>query len=284
MKKAAILVLLAAPLTGCNCATIEAGHVGIKVDLYGDDKGVNGEEVGPGRYWIGWNERLYEFPTFQQNYVWTLNKAESSPNDESFTFQTREGLSVNADIGISYSIKKDKVSDVFQKYRKGVDEITDTFLRAHVRDAFNTFASSMEVEGVYGAKKMELFNNVETKVRAEVEPIGIDIHKIYSIGEFRLPDSVTRALEAKIAVTQKAQQRENELREAEAQAKKVIATAEGKAKANLIEAESQAKANLILSRSLTKELVEYERIKKWDGKLPTFQGNAQPFVQFTPNK
>jgi regulator of protease activity HflC (stomatin/prohibitin superfamily) len=258
--------------------------MGIKVDLYGDEKGVNGEEVGPGRYWVGIGERLYEFPTFQQNYVWTADQREGSPNNESFTFQTKEGLPVNADIGISYTIEKDKVSNVFQKYRRGVAEITDTFLRAHVRDAFNEYAASMPVEGVYGEQKMELLGSVEKRVIEEVAPIGINVHKIFLIGEFRLPKSVTQALEAKIAVTQKAQQRENELREAEAEAKKAIAKAQGEAQSKLVKAEAQAKANLILAKSLTRELVEYERIKKWDGKLPQFQGGGQPFVQFTGQK
>ena len=101
-----------------------------------------------GRYCIGFNEDLYLFPTFTQNYVWTQNKAEGSPNNESITFQTTEGMSVNADVGISYHIKPSKVTTVFLKYRKGVDEITDIFLRNIVRDALNTAASKKPVIAV----------------------------------------------------------------------------------------------------------------------------------------
>ncbi|TON43446.1 transposase, partial [Vibrio parahaemolyticus] len=70
----------------------------------GGDKGVQAEEVGVGRYWVGVNEELYSFPTFSQNYVWTASETEGSENDESISFQTIEGLAVNADVGITYRI------------------------------------------------------------------------------------------------------------------------------------------------------------------------------------
>ena len=41
---------------------------------------------------------------------------------------------------------------------------------------------------------------------------------IYTIGDFRLPPRVVEAINAKIEATQLAQQRENEVREAEAEA------------------------------------------------------------------
>ena len=62
------------------------------------------------------NEELYLFPTYQQNYVWTKDKTEGSPTDESITFQTKEGLSINTDVGISLSVDPDHVSVLFQKF------------------------------------------------------------------------------------------------------------------------------------------------------------------------
>ena len=52
--------------TGC-LRKVPAGNVGIKVYLLGGEKGVDAEQKGPGRYWIGWNEDLYLFPTYKQN-------------------------------------------------------------------------------------------------------------------------------------------------------------------------------------------------------------------------
>lgn len=260
------------------CQKVPAGHKGIKVYLLGKDKGVDHEELPVGRYWIGINEELYLFPTFAQNYTWTQDKTEGSPNDESITFQTEQGLEVGADVGITYHIDPTKVSNVFEKYRRGVKEITDVFLRNQVRDAFVDVASKMPVESVYGSGKSAMVDEVQKRVQSEVKEIGIVVEKIYLIGKLRLPPTVVNALNAKIEATQKAQQRENELRTAEAEAKKKVANARGEAESILTKAKAQAEANKILSRSLTKELVEYERVKKWNGVLPQVTSGATPLL------
>ena len=85
--------------------------------------------LGVGRYWIGVNENLFLYPTFQQNYIWTQSEDEGSIDDESFTFQTSEGMQVGADIGVSYHLDPDKIPQIFQKYRKGIEEITSLFVK-----------------------------------------------------------------------------------------------------------------------------------------------------------
>ena len=257
-------------MTGCS--KVPSGHVGVKYYLLGSDKGVDSEELSPGRYWIGINEELYLFPTFKQNYVWTKDNQEGSENDESFSFQTEQGLEVGADVGITYTIESNKVSSIFQKYKRGIDEITDKFLRNQVRDAFNEIASKMPVESVYGRGKAELIANVQKRVSSNVGPEGIKIEKIYLIGSFRLPSVVTKALNNKIEATQRAQQRENELREAKAQAEKKIAEARGQATSIIVKAQAEAKANKLISNSLTTTLVQWQKIKTWDGKLPQVSG------------
>ena len=264
------------------CSYVPAGNVGIKVNLLGGDKGVDSEVLGVGRYWIGWNEDLYIFPTFMQNYVWTAGVDEGSPNDESISFQTADGMTANADIGISYSIDPDKVSIIFQTYRRGVEEITDTFLRNMVRDALVKQSSNKPIEYVYGAGKSELLASVQKDVADQVSPLGINIGKIYWIGEIRLPPTVIDSINAKNAATQMAQQRQNEVAQAKAEADKKIEDARGEAESILRVAEAQAKANKLLAESLTTEFVQYQAITKWDGQLPKMTGSsAVPFIDVT---
>ena len=251
------------------CSRVPAGHVGVKVYLLGGNKGVDIEEMPVGRYWVGFNEELYIFPIFQQNYVWTKDSREGSPDDESFTFQTKEGMEVNADIGISYSIDPKMVTKLFQTYRKGVDEITNIYLRNHVRDAINQIASTMPVESVYGEGKAKMLVEVQKLVTDKVSPLGIKIDKIYMIGTFRLPKPVLDALNSKIEATQKAQQLENEIRGKEAEAKKLVAEATGKAEARMKEAKAEADANDLITNSITPTLVEYMKVQKWNGVGPT---------------
>lgn len=277
-RKGLLFTLLAASLAACS--TVPAGHVGVKVYLLGGDKGVDSEELGVGRYWIGINEELYLFPTFMQNYEWTADSRAGSETDESISFQTVEGLTVNADVGISYSIDPNRVTDIYQTYRRGVDEITDTFLRNMVRDALVKVASDKPVEYVYGAGKAKLLEDVQSMVRDQVAAQGINVSKIYWIGEIRLPGKVIDSINAKIEATQKAQQRQNEVAQAKAEADKKVEEARGQADSILKVAEAQAKANELIAQSLSAELMQYKALEVWDGKLPTtmIPGQATPFI------
>lgn len=282
-KQIAVIALAGVSLAACS--TVPAGHVGVKVYLLGGSKGVDSEELGVGRYWIGMNEQLYIFPTYMQNYTWTREPDATGPEDESISFQTVEGMTANADVGISYQLDPTKINKIFQTYRRGVDEITDTFLRNMVRDALVKQASVKPIEYIYGAGKADLMAAVQADVQKQVQDIGIKIDKIYWIGEIRLPQTVIDSINAKNAATQMAQQRQNEVAQARAEAEKKVAEAKGEADSILLKAKSQAEANKILSSSITSELVQYRALDKWDGVLPRMTGNsAVPFINVDPNK
>jgi regulator of protease activity HflC (stomatin/prohibitin superfamily) len=281
-----ILLALAGIFIATNlggCSYVPAGHVGVKVYLLGTSKGVDSEELGVGRYWIGYNEELYLFPTFAQNYTWTRDPDETGPEDESLTFQDKDGTSLNADVGITYSIDPKKVTLIFQRYRKGVAEITDIYLRNMVRDALVTESSQLPVESIYGVGKAKLLEAVEKRVKAQVESIGINIERIYWIGDIRLPQIIRDALNAKIEANQKAQQRQNEIATARAEADKKIEDARGRGESVLIEAQKQAEANKVLNESITPNLILYKKLENeqkaigvWTGTLPTFMGGSTP--------
>ena len=273
---ALVVVLLAA------CSKVPSGNVGVKVYLLGGSKGVDTEELLPGRYWIGWNEELYLFPTFTQSYTWI----QGDP-DESIGFQTMEGLAVNADIGISYRVDPKYVAAIFQKYRRGVEEITDLYLRNMVRDSLVKNASNMSVESVYGSGKTNLIEKVQQDVSDQVSELGIIIEKVYWIGELRLPQVVTASINAKIQATQMAQQRQNEIAQAKAEADKKIEDARGQAESALIVAKAEALAIEVKGAALREnpQLLELSAIEKWNGILPTFTGGgAVPFIQVPTGK
>jgi regulator of protease activity HflC (stomatin/prohibitin superfamily) len=248
-------------ISAAACSKVPAGNVGVKVYLLGQEKGVDKEILGPGRYWIGMNEDLFLFPTFTQSYSFTEEK-------ERMVFQTKDGMTVKTGVGVSYSINPDKVSDIFQKYRKGVDEITSMVLRNMIRDAFNTEASTRSIESVYGGGKAELIAAVEKRVRDQVEPIGIRVERIFLIGELELPPQIVERINATIDAQQKTQQKLFEVDQQRAEAAKMIEDAKGEAESIRLKAEAQAQANKILSESLTDELVRYKMIEKWTGELP----------------
>ncbi len=249
---------------------ISPGYVGVVIDLLGDSKGVETKELHVGMHWIAPWKTVYQFPIFEQNDTWE--------DHEGFNFQTSEGMSVSASIGITYHLRPESIPLIFQRYRRGMDEITHVFIRNYIRDAINKSASRTRIEDLYSGKE-GFFNDVEAHVREDLSPMGIELTRIYLIDRFHFPETVIKALNSKIEAMQRAQQRENELRESEAEAKKQVAKAEGQAKCSILQAESEAKANSMLSQSITPELIQWQAVQKWDGKLPTVTSGATPFIQ-----
>ena len=271
MKK----LLLAAVAAGIfavtsGCSKVPAGYVGVIVNLYGTEKGVNLQEVGTGRYWLTPNEELYKFPTFTQTVSWD--------GEQSMTFQTVEGMKVTAGVGLTYHVKAEQVPALFQKYRAGIDEITNKFMRNMINDAFNEKASTLKVESVYGAGKSSLLIAVEQRVQEQVESLGIVVERIYYSGDLGLPPQVTQSLNDKIKATQMAEQRKNEVQQSIAEANKERERASGIADAALIIAEAEAKAITVRAEALrsNKDIIQLNAIEKWDGKLPVYIGGEAP--------
>lgn len=268
MKKIFSILLLGLMV---SCSKVPSGHVGVKVYMLGTSKGVDQEVLGVGKYWIGMNEELFLFPTFMQTYNWTSSSDEGRSVDESISFQTKDGASLKANVGISYTLDKSKIGTIFQTYRKGVDEITDVVLRNKVRDVLNKLASNYSAEEAFSTGKKELMEKALKDIRSEFDPKGIMVSDLFLIGEVVLPENIKAALNSKIEATQLAMKAENEVRTARAKAEARVAQAKGEAEAMRIQTEA-------LSKSAS--LVQYEAVKKWNGVLPvTMMGNsALPFI------
>jgi len=249
---------------------ISPGYVGVVVDMLGDEKGVEAKELHVGMHWISPWKNVYEFPIFEQNNTW-------EGDSEGFNFQTSEGMAVSADIGITYHLRAESIPLIFQRYRRGMDEITHVFIRNFIRDAINKSASKTRIEDLYSGKE-SFFEDIEAHVRNDLAPIGIELSRIYLIGRFQFPSNVIAALNSKIEANQRAQQRENELREAEAEAKKQIAKAQGESSSRMLRAQAEADANKLIAQSISGSLLTYETIKKWDGQLPKVTGDCTPII------
>lgn len=258
---ATVVLLLLLFSLFCKCFTIiEPGHVGVKINLMGDEKGISNIILSTGMHWIGPWKKIYTFPTFIQNNIWE--------GKNEFNFQTSEGLSVSSAVGMSYRLNTEKIPYLFSQYRRGIDEITELFLKNYIRDALNKTASKFKIEDLYSSEKQDFFEHVENHLKAAVQEKGIIIEKIYLIGKMHLPESVVTALNLKIEAIQRAHQRENELKEAQAVARKHIAIAQGEADSQLIKAKAESESNKMVMASINEKLIVLQAVQKWDGKLP----------------
>lgn len=282
MKRLLILAVASAALllSACGYTRIPAGHVGVEVDLYGTEKGTNIKELGTGGHWYNpMTTEIHQFPTFTQTHAW------DTPDNTAFMFDTVEGMKVGADLNLIYQVDPTKVSELFQKYRRGLPEITEQYLAAAIRNSLVNRASNLPIETVYGRGKTDLLDRVEEDVRKQVEPFGIVIEQISWNGSLNLPENVTKSINAKIQATQMAQQRQNEVAQAQAEAEKAVEEARGVADSTLLRAQAEAEAIRIRGDALRNnpELVSLTIAEKWNGQFPeqlvVGSGDAGPILQ-----
>ncbi len=273
---------------------IDPAHVGIRVKLAGSNRGVQDMPVVTG--WVFFNpltEQIIEFPTSIQNVVWMQSPHEGSPHDDSITFSSSEGVNVNADIGLSFSIEPSKVPHLYLRFRKtDLMELANGYVRNSLREAFSDVASRMPVQEIYGAGKHKLVVDVTHKLNDQLGPDGFVIAQLTINGALRLPENVAQAINRAMEATQNAIQAENRVRQVRAEAEQNIAQshgqaeaarqrAQGEADAVLIRAHADAKANEIIRLSASGTVLQWRAIERWDGKLPMMQsGDKLPMLTF----
>lgn len=266
-----LAVVAMTSLTGCY-ERVEPGNVGIIVNRLGDEKGVDQEVKGVGRYWIGWNEDLYTFPTFKQMKTY----------DGIFTFQMSDGTTIGYHIGVAYKVNPTKVATVFQTYRKGVDEITDSDLQQKIADSLNRLASRMTTDKFIDGGKSDLLTQALGMIQAEMTPVGIEVISLSYVGKPEYPPTVIASINAKVTANQVTLQREQEIKQSEAEAEKERAKARGESDSARIRAQGEADAIKLRGEALAANpnVIQLDAIAKWNGVMPTTMvpGASVPFV------
>lgn len=266
-----LAVVALTSLTGCY-ERVEPGNVGIIVNRLGDEKGVDQEVKGVGRYWIGWNEDLYTFPTFKQMKTY----------DGIFTFQMSDGTTIGYHIGVAYKVNPTKVATVFQTYRKGVDEITDSDLQQKIADSLNRLASRMTTDKFIDGGKSDLLTQALGMIQAEMTPVGIEVISLSYVGKPEYPPTVIASINAKVTANQVTLQREQEIKQSEAEAEKERAKARGESDSARIRAQGEADAIKLRGEALAANpnVIQLDAIAKWNGVMPTTMvpGASVPFV------
>ena len=251
-----------------GCERIDAGHVGVKVNLYGDGKGV--DDVTEVTGWVFYNPistKIVEFPTFMQHKEYKQVVEEGAVlSDESFVVNSKDGSEFHVSPLLNYSVKREKVPYIFAKYRVELSMIESGFLKTAVYDAFRVVANSYTADELI-SNRQQFEIKVRKVLESQLSPEGFILSQFTS--NLIYPTTFKKAIEAKNNAVQTALTAENQVKTAEAEAKIKIARAEGNAKAMLTQAKAEAEANQLKQRTLTPMLIQQQWIEKWNGHLPS---------------
>lgn len=253
MKKL-IFMLMAIAVTLSSCERIDAGCEGIKVNLYGNDKGVDDVAMVSGMvYYNIFTEMVYEYPTYVQTVDYPA-----------FTINAKDGSEFTVDPTISLKVVDGKTPQIFKKYRKDVSDIIMGPLFNHVKDAFRIQLNKFTTDEIVSMRD-SLEKAVEKQISMVLDKEGFQLEQLTS--GLKYPESIVEAVNAKTRSIQEAQKAQNELAVAEAEAQK-----------KLVKARADKEANEMLQISLTPLLLRKMAIDKWDGHMPQYAGNGFDFI------
>jgi regulator of protease activity HflC (stomatin/prohibitin superfamily) len=231
---------------------VDAGNVGIKVNLSGDARGVSKYEYKTGWVIINtWAEQLYEFPVFQQTIGYEKQQV-----------ITKGGFPANIHPSFNYSLKAGAVGDMFQNLRLDIKAVEQGWLQTAIVGAINDVANKWEVDKIFNEREQ-----FEAAIKAECNK---RLSKWFTVSQLRTnivpPQSLQETIIAKTKAIQQAQAEDQKALTAEAEARKKVAIANGNAQQTIIEAKAQAEAMQIRKREITPLYVEY---LKWIDIDPT---------------
>ena len=258
---AVILVLLVA--TTCT-ATVQTGYTGI-VTTFGKVEDVTLEA---GLHFKSPFKRIISMDNCEQK---------STYNTEALSSDIQQ---VQITGSINYAINKKTAMNLFKEV--GTDYFNKLVYPRMLEITKGVF-SKYTAENLV-ANRQKLSESIREGLDNELDEYGINVISV-SIENLDFTDAFTDAVEAKQVAAQKKlqaeieqnqmtmetqQQAERKRINAEAEANVAKINADADAYALQVRSEAEAEANKKIAESLTENLIRFNEIKNWDGKLPTY--------------
>lgn len=214
-----------------NCwTTIPSGHVGV-VTTFG--------AVGDDRLPEGFNF-VAPWKSIHKISVRTREEPEDADTP------TKDGLTVHLEVSLLYSLKPDKAAAVFQKYGPQYDKV---IVIPQLRSVMRNITSHYRAEDLYTANRAKIETEFNESFKEALSDDGILVEGIL-LRDVRLPDTVKKAIEQKLAMDQQAQQMEYTIRKEKLEADRKRAEAQG-----------IADAQKIIQGTLTENYLRYKWIE-----------------------
>ena len=288
----AVVAILLLGLTISAWRNIAPGYVGIVFDKANHN--VTAGALEPGWAFINpFTQAIQEYPVTIQTYSMVQKSSEgSTTGDDSIKVQSNEGQQLNLDVVIQYQVIKEEAGQLYQDWGGAdITVVEDRVVRQYTRSQVPVVASKYGWEEITSSKRDVINAEISQALETEFKKRHLRLIS-FAVREVHLPQALQTALDQKIQAQQAAEQQRYQLEQARVKAEQDVAEAtgranalkaqaEGEAQATLTRARAQAEANRQLAQSLTPDLIRYQQIQRWDGKLPIFTGGATPLIDAT---
>lgn len=268
---------------------VPAGYVGV---IYNMNGGVDGEVLGQGWHLVSPTKKVTTYSIgIEQSYLTSEEKGDSS-KDESFNIPTSDGKTVKVNLEFSYRFNEEEVTQTFTRFKgRSGEDVKNTFIKPKIMAWTQEVSATYPVTDIFGDKRTEINAELDKYLKEKFAPYGIIIDTV-NFTDISVDDETAAAIQKKVTAQQELELANIEKQTAKVQAEKdkevALINAEKekeqaqiKAEAIKIESEAQSEANKRIANSLTKELIEKQKIEKWKGDVPKVQGNSTPIIDMS---
>ena len=264
-------------LCGTRCCTvIDSGEIGIEFHKWSTSEENYGGVEGTCHGWVFYNPfttSIFTYPTYIQRKTY-----------DPFNVNARDASIFSMDPTIAYRINPDKACDIFTKYRVGIRELEEGYIRTCIYEAYRTCANQYSSDSLMSSRA-NFESDVRRRLEASLMAEGFIVEEFTS--QITPPQALEQMINEKNMAIQSSLKAENKVKEAEANAKIKIAEAQGEAEAMRIKADGEAYYNRTISASLSPMIVQEDWIEKWNGEVPTVVGSGGMMFdmsKFAPGK
>lgn len=254
-----VIAVVAALLFAASITIVPAGHTGVVVTLGKVSNNVL-------------SEGFHFKAPFVQSVVKMSNQIQKC-EIEGAESVSKDLQAISSTIVVNYKIGNSSSAEIYREIGKDYETI---MLMPAIHESLKAVTAKYTAEELVTSRSQVALEIQET-LEEKMKEYGILIEK-FNIVNFSFSEEFSKAIEAKEVARQnllKAKtEKEQAIVEANAQAEKKVIAAEAEAKAILAKAEAQAEANETIAKSLNDNVLENNKIEKWDGKLPYATGGA----------
>lgn len=194
---------------------------------------------------------------------------------------TKDLQRVHSTVALNWHIEPTQVPTLFKTIGTESD-VESRIIAPAVSETLKASTARLTAEECL-TKRMELKQSVDDMLIKRLSAYGIVVKDI-SIVDLKFTNDFNEAIENKQIAEQQAKQAEYLAQKRTAEAKAAVETAKGEAESALTNARAQAESQKLLQRTITKEVLQLEYLKKWNGVLPTvMSGNSNGLILNLPN-
>lgn len=259
-------------ILGGSFVDVPSGYVGIKT-VYGQ---ISDETINS-----GFN---FKVPIVERIHLVNCKQTEKNYGDLQIWSETSERTEVYCqNVVVDYQINAEYAAWIWQNVEEYDNNLVkQTSIESGIKAATKKFndADVTDRSKIEVAAKETIQNSLNEKYGNQV------VNVVWvSIGNMNFSDAYNEAIEkraqARLAAETAEYSNTQQTQQVQAQAEQKRIQAQADADAILLRAEAEAEANAKIAESLTPELIELEKIKRWNGVLPTVVGSTEQIVDIS---